>query len=83
MAQAGLPLDVTELDVWQQDPDVRADYYEMVLRVLFSHPAMHGIVLWGFWDQHVVDKRSSLVDGHDLTVRENRVFKTRFCSNKI
>ncbi|XP_070177546.1 anti-sigma-I factor RsgI6-like isoform X1 [Littorina saxatilis] len=76
MAQAGLPLDVTELDVWQQDPDVRADYYEMVLRVLFSHPAMHGIVLWGFWDQHVVDKRSSLVDGHDLTINAagKRVF---------
>ncbi|KAK7116827.1 anti-sigma-I factor RsgI6-like [Littorina saxatilis] len=68
VAQAGLPLWVTELDVQQQDPDVRADYYDTALRVLFSHPAMHGIVLWGFWDQHVVDKRSALVDGNNLNI---------------
>ena len=69
MAQAGLPIWLTELDVWQQDPDVRADYYDTVLRVFFSHPSVKGIVFWGFWDQHVVDKRSSLVDGHQMTVR--------------
>ena len=68
VAQAGLPIWVTELDVWQQDPDVRADYYDTVLRVFFSHPSVEGIVFWGFWDQQVVDKTSSLVDGQHLTV---------------
>nr|KAG5687547.1 hypothetical protein BaRGS_013649 [Batillaria attramentaria] len=70
MSEAGLPMWVTEMDVWQQDLSVRADYYETVLRAFFSHPSVDGIVFWGFWDHHVVNKLSSLVDGAHMQINE-------------
>lgn len=27
-----------------------SDAYERYLTLFFSHPAVHGMVLWGFWD---------------------------------
>jgi len=49
MAQLGLPLWVTEFDVKQADENDRADALEALMRTAFSHPAVHGIILWGFW----------------------------------
>ncbi|XP_064599691.1 anti-sigma-I factor RsgI6-like [Liolophura sinensis] len=49
LAQAGLPIWVTELDVQSNDVNKRADYYETALRTFFSHHAVQGILLWGFW----------------------------------
>ncbi|MEE4173646.1 MAG: endo-1,4-beta-xylanase [Xanthomonadales bacterium] len=45
-----LPVWVTEFDVVQADEDDRADHLEWFLRAAFSHPAVDGIVLWGFWE---------------------------------
>ena len=68
LAQSGLPLWVTELNLLQQDPTLRADYYDNVYRLYFSHPSVHGIVLWGFWDQHAKSPFAALVDGFDYKV---------------
>jgi len=56
LAELGLPIKVTELDFgdWQKGmyfgEDEQARRYEVVLRSFFSHPAIEGILLWGFWD---------------------------------
>jgi len=51
LQKAGLPVWSTELDVQAADENTRADYYELALQALYSHPAVEGIVFWGFWDQ--------------------------------
>lgn len=44
-------LQLTELDVdVGTDEDLQADYFRDILTVSFSHPAMEGIILWGFWE---------------------------------
>lgn len=56
LAELGLPIKVTEFDMGTQDrgPNMteaeRAAQYEMFIRSAFSHPAVKGIFLWGFWD---------------------------------
>lgn len=47
MAQANVPIWVTEIDV-QPGPN-QAWHLEQVMREVYSHPAVHGIVLWTAW----------------------------------
>ena len=70
LAQAGLPIWATELDVLAQDENRRADFYEAVLRALYGHPAVEGILFWGFWDQaHWRGEKAALVKGDNLEVK--------------
>ncbi|ELT96446.1 hypothetical protein CAPTEDRAFT_102428, partial [Capitella teleta] len=66
MAEAGLPLWITELDVRDADVNVRAQGYEDALRLFFSHPSVEGIVIWGFWNEGISQPGASLVDGQDF-----------------
>lgn len=56
LGSLGLPIKVTELDfgTWEKGLDMseeeQAKRYEMFLRSAFSHPAVEGILMWGFWD---------------------------------
>nr|BAJ94973.1 predicted protein [Hordeum vulgare subsp. vulgare] len=47
LSQAGVPIWLTEIDV-KPGPD-QAHHLEQVLREVYSHPAVHGIVLWTAW----------------------------------
>lgn len=38
------------------------------MRTAFAHPAVHGIVLWTFWDKHAWKKNTPLFHGHEFTV---------------
>ncbi|MBT7163803.1 MAG: glycoside hydrolase, partial [Victivallales bacterium] len=43
-------LQLTELDIWTgKDEELQADYLRDVMIVAFSHPAVQGVVMWGFW----------------------------------
>ncbi|XP_046559363.1 anti-sigma-I factor RsgI6-like [Haliotis rubra] len=69
LAQVGLPLWVTELDLYSPDVNKRADWYETALRSLFGHPAVDGIMLWGFWsEQQWRGEPASLVSGPNFQV---------------
>ncbi|MCF0215354.1 MAG: endo-1,4-beta-xylanase [Fibrobacteraceae bacterium] len=56
IATLGLPIKVTELDFGTWDngltisEEKQASEYETFLRSAFSHPAVNGILMWGFWD---------------------------------
>ncbi|ESO92665.1 hypothetical protein LOTGIDRAFT_120651, partial [Lottia gigantea] len=74
MATTGLPLWVTELDVVVADENTRADWYDITLRSLFSHPAVEGIILWDFYGpQHWRGPDAGLVS--DLDYRVNAAGK--------
>jgi endo-1,4-beta-xylanase len=49
IAELGLPIWISEFDVVDKDPSVRADKMELVYRTAYSHPAVEGIVMWVFW----------------------------------
>lgn len=51
LAEMGLPVWVTEFDM-ENVPDVNqwSDYLEEFYRTAFSHPAVEGIMMWGFWE---------------------------------
>jgi len=49
-AKLGLPLEVTEFDVNITDEQLQADYTRDFYITLFSHPAVEGIMTWGFWE---------------------------------
>jgi endo-1,4-beta-xylanase len=46
----GKDLQVTEFDVSVADEQVQADYTRDFLTVCFSHPAVKGFMIWGFWE---------------------------------
>lgn len=49
LASFGLPIWITELDYASASELDRADNLERAFRVAYSKPAVHGILLWGFW----------------------------------
>ncbi|RLN23899.1 uncharacterized protein C2845_PM07G03360 [Panicum miliaceum] len=62
LAVTGLPVWVTELDVSAADEAVRADDLEIVLREAFAHPAVEGVMLWGFMQGHMWRSHGQLVN---------------------
>ncbi|KAI3878931.1 hypothetical protein MKX03_037328 [Papaver bracteatum] len=58
----GLPIWFTELDVSAANEYVRADDLEVMLREAFAHPAVDGIMLWGFWELFMSRDNAQLVD---------------------
>ena len=63
VGQFGLPVWITELDVELADEQARADGLEAVLRMAYAHPAVEGVVLWGFWaGSHWRGPDAALVD---------------------
>jgi len=48
--QFGLPIQITEFDVDTRDEQLQADYTRDFMTAVFSHPAVNGFVMWGFWE---------------------------------
>lgn len=62
LADMNLPIWSTEYDFSAADENDRADGLEKFYRTAFSHPAVEGILMWGFWedshwrdDAHIVN----------------------------
>jgi len=49
LATLGIPIWVTEYDSKTPDVNKRAENLENLYRIAFSHPAVEGIIMWGFW----------------------------------
>ncbi len=49
VAAVGLPIWISEFDYADADPKVRADVLELVYRTAYSNPAVHGIMMWVYW----------------------------------
>ncbi|KAG6421637.1 hypothetical protein SASPL_118194 [Salvia splendens] len=62
LAILGLPIWFTELDVSSTNEYVRADDLEVMLREAFAHPAVEGVMLWGFWELFMSRDNGHLVN---------------------
>ena len=49
-AALGLSLRITEFDINTADEALQADYTRDFLTMVFSHPAVTGFQMWGFWE---------------------------------
>ena len=60
------------MDIENTDVNERAGAYEDTLRLYFSRPEIHGILLpillWGFWNEEHSKPDAALFEGPDLTV---------------
>ena len=50
LAEFGLPIKITEYDANTKDERAKAEALENLYRVAFAHPAVDGILMWGFWE---------------------------------
>ncbi len=46
----GLPIQMSEFDIDTDDAGLQADYMRDFTTAVFSHPAVMGVVQWGFWE---------------------------------
>lgn len=46
----GLPIETTEFDINTTDEQVQADYTRDYMTTTFSHPAVSGFLMFGFWE---------------------------------
>ncbi|XP_031407319.1 endo-1,4-beta-xylanase 1-like [Punica granatum] len=58
----GLPIWFTELDVSSMNEHVRADDLEVMLREAYAHPAVEGVMLWGFWELFMSRENAYLIN---------------------
>jgi GH35 family endo-1,4-beta-xylanase len=49
LARAKLPVHITEFDINTPDEQLQADYTRDFLIACYSHPAVTGFIMWGFW----------------------------------
>lgn len=52
LAETGLPIYITELDVDGNDDSVQLASYQRIFPVFWEHPAVQGITLWGYRTNH-------------------------------
>ncbi|BFY97339.1 hypothetical protein BsWGS_00379 [Bradybaena similaris] len=69
IGQAGVPVWVSELSLSSHNESIKADWYETVLRLFFSHPVVEGVIFWGFWD-HDTNPLEALLHGNSYTLDE-------------
>jgi endo-1,4-beta-xylanase len=50
-ARFHLPIRVTEFDIRTKDEQLEADYTRDFFTLMFSHPAVIGVQVWGFWEK--------------------------------
>lgn len=50
LGRFGVPVRMTEYDLYSFNDQLEADYLRDMLTVMFSHPASSGFLMWGFWD---------------------------------
>uniref|UniRef100_A0A1J3DLZ9 Endo-1,4-beta-xylanase A n=1 Tax=Noccaea caerulescens TaxID=107243 RepID=A0A1J3DLZ9_NOCCA len=62
LSTLGLPIWFTELDVSSVNEHVRGDDLEVMLWEAFAHPAVEGVMLWGFWELFMSREHSHLVN---------------------
>jgi GH35 family endo-1,4-beta-xylanase len=50
MGQFGLPIKITEYDLASGDEELKARHLREFYTICFAHPAVEGILMWGFWE---------------------------------
>lgn len=73
-AAFGLPIQISEFDIDTSDEELQVAYTRDFLTAAFSHPAVTGVMSWGFWAGSHWKPRAAFWE-RDWTLRPNgRVF---------
>jgi len=68
LAETGLPIWLTEVSFKTPDKLLRAEALERLFLTVFAHPAVDGVMLWGFWqNRHWLGADAALI-GRDWTM---------------
>ncbi|XP_033747039.1 anti-sigma-I factor RsgI6-like [Pecten maximus] len=71
IAEAGLPMWITEMSVTNTNDTAKAQTIEDALTLYFSHKMVKGVILWGFWSGAIYDTENALATGTDsITLNE-------------
>ena len=62
VAATGLPIYVSELELEASDDQVQLEMYQRVFPVLWEHPAVAGVTLWGYRAGQIWKQNAYLVD---------------------
>jgi endo-1,4-beta-xylanase len=49
-AKLGLPIQISEFDIDTSDEELKLHYTRDFMTACFSHPAVNGVMMWGFWE---------------------------------
>lgn len=66
VAEVGLPIWITEFTVNEGNENRKADALENMMTLFMSHPAVEGVLLWGFWDGQIWLPNSALATGSSV-----------------
>ncbi len=65
MAELGLPIHISELDINTWDDDKQRDLYASLFPIFWEHPAVEGVTLWGYRAGETWLSDSYLIDWFD------------------
>jgi endo-1,4-beta-xylanase len=66
----GLPIQISEFDIDTSDEELQVHYTRDFMTACFSHPALSGVMIWGFWEGAHWRPRAALWN-KDWTLRPN------------
>ncbi len=69
------PIWITEYDIVLDDEELAASYTRDLLMLLFSHKAVEGFIMWGFWDGSHWKKNAPLYRGDWSEKPANKVYR--------
>jgi GH35 family endo-1,4-beta-xylanase len=58
----GLPIQISEFDIDTSDQELQVAYMRDFLTACFSHPALTGVMSWGFWEGRHWKPRAAMWD---------------------
>jgi GH35 family endo-1,4-beta-xylanase len=62
MAELGLPIWISQLQINESNVNLRAEKLETVIRTAYSHPAVKGLMQWTFYEENEGTPVCSLID---------------------
>lgn len=77
----GLPVQITEFDINMTDEELQADYTRDFLIACYSHPAVTGFTIWGFW-QGAHWKKDAAMFRTDWTPKPNAAAWREYVTGK-
>jgi GH35 family endo-1,4-beta-xylanase len=66
----GLPIQISEFDIDTSDEELKVHFTRDFMTACFSHPALSGVMMWGFWEGAHWRPRAALWN-KDWTLRPN------------
>lgn len=61
LATTGLPIYISELDISISDDDAQLNRFKTLFPMLWQHPAVKGITLWGYKERHTWRQKAYLL----------------------